>query len=183
MSQKQRAVSLACHTLRTFRLLMDEVLFGSVWNTISPMLDTDDVVRMRVAAKCWNDGRRYGKKDKFFFQLLHSDPFEKHWFQDVEVYKLCTLRYPIVESFRRVGLQEAEVFNPSHDLRTPASEDMSRSAEERIYGLFNNQRYAECHGIDTMSNGSISPDLGEMWHHGYCVSPQWEERTGTGRRK
>ena len=29
--------------------------------------------------------------------------------------------------------------------------------------------------IDTMSNGSISPDLGDMWHHGYLVSPQWEE--------
>ena len=21
----------------------------------------------------------------------------------------------------------------------------------------------------------MSPDLGEMWHHGYLVSPQWEE--------
>ena len=73
-----------------------------------------------------------------------------------------------------MGLQEAEVFNPSHDLRIPDSEDMSRSAEERIHDLFINQRYAECHGIDTMSNGSMSPDLGEMWHRGYPVSPQWE---------
>ena len=59
-----------------------------------------------------------------------------------------------------MGLQEAEVFNPSHDLRTPKSEDMSRSAEERIYDLFINQKYVECHGIDTMLNESISPDLG-----------------------
>ena len=104
----------------------------------------------------------------------HSDPFVKHWFQDAEGYKLCTLRYPIVESFRRVGRQEAEVFNPSHDLRTPESEDMTRSAEERINDFFINQRCAECHSIDTMSNDSISPDSGEMWHHGYLVSPQWE---------
>ena len=109
-----------------------------------------------------------------FFKFLHSDSFEKHWFQDAEGYKLCTSRYPIVESLGRVGLQEAEVFIPLHDLRTPESEDMSRSAEERIYDLLINQRYAECHGIYTMSNGSISPDLGDMWHHGYRVSPQWE---------
>ena len=59
------SVSCMSNIARTPRLLMDEVLFGSVWNTISPMLDTDDVVRMRVAAKCWNDGRRHGKMAKF----------------------------------------------------------------------------------------------------------------------
>ena len=42
-----------------------------------------------------------------FFQLLHSDPFEKHWNYDSEGYKLCTLRCPIMESFRKMGLQEA----------------------------------------------------------------------------
>ena len=168
-------MSLVCLTLRTPRLLMDEVLFGSVWNTIKPMSDTDDVVRMRVAAKCRDDGRRYGKNGQNCSSNCYmADPFEKHWFQDAEGYKLCTLRYSIVESFRRVGHQEAEVFNPSHDLRTPESEDMSWSAEERIYDLFINQRYAECHSSDTMSNGSISPDLSDMWHHGYTVSPQWE---------
>ena len=77
-----------------------------------------------------------------------------------------------MESFRKMGFQEAEVFIPPHDLCNFESEDMSRSAEERIYDLFINQRYAECHGVDTMSNGSISPDLGDMWHHGYPVSPQ-----------
>ena len=97
---------------------MDEVQSCSVLNTISPMLDTDDVVRMRVAAKCWNDGSPYGKLGKIFFQLLHSDPFVKHWYHDADGYKLCTLRYPIMESIRRVGLQEAEVFISSHDLCT-----------------------------------------------------------------
>ena len=42
------------------------------------MLDADDVIRVRVAAICWNDGRRHGKMGKIFFQLLHSDPFVKH---------------------------------------------------------------------------------------------------------
>ena len=80
---------------------------------------------------------------------------------------------PIMESFRRKGLQEAEVFIPLHNLCNFEGEDMSRSAEERIYDLFINKRCAECHGIDTVSNGCISPDLGDMWHHGYPVSPQW----------
>ena len=43
---------------------MDEVLFGSVWNTASSTSDTDDVIRVRVAATCWNDGGRYGKLGK-----------------------------------------------------------------------------------------------------------------------
>ena len=72
------------------------------------------------------------------------------------------------------GLKEAEVFIPPHDPCTLEGEDMSRSSEERIYDLFINQRYAECHGIDTLSSGSKSPDLGDMWHLGYPVSPQWE---------
>ena len=70
---------------------------------------------------------------------------------------LCTLRCPIMESFRRMGFQEGRGV---HSASRPLSEsaDMSRSAEERIYDLFVNQRYAECHSIDTMSDGSISPD-------------------------
>ena len=154
---------------------MDEVLFGSVWNTVGPMLDTDDVIQVRVAAKCWNDGRRCGKMSKIVSQLLHSDPFVTHWYYDVDGYKLCALRYPIMESFRRMDIQEAQVFIPPHDLCNFESEDLSRSAEDRIYDLFINQRYAECHSIDTKSNCSTSPDSGDKWHHRYPVSPHWEE--------
>ena len=74
MSQKQCTVSLVRQTLRTPRLSMDEVLFSSVWNTISPMLDTDDVVRMRFAAKCWNDGRRHGKLGRIFLNCCIANP-------------------------------------------------------------------------------------------------------------
>ena len=57
-------------------------------------------------------------------------------------------------SFRKMDLQEAEVFIPPHDLCYFENDDMSRSAEEMIHDLFINQRYAECHSIDTMWNGS-----------------------------
>ena len=83
-----------------------------------------------------------------------------------------------MESFRRMGLQEAEVFIPPHDVCNFESETMSRSIEGRMYDLFINQRYAECHGIDTMSNDSKTLDLGDMWHHGYLVSPHWEVQCG-----
>ena len=60
-----------------------------------------------------------------------------------------------METFRKMRLQEAEVFIPPHDPSTPEGEDTPRSAEERIYDFFTNQRCAECRGIDTMSSGSI----------------------------
>ena len=82
------------------RRSMEEVFHVSVWGAISPMLGADDVERLRVAAKGWNEGRRYGKMGEIFFLLLHSDPFAKHWNYDDEGCKLCTLRYPIMESFR-----------------------------------------------------------------------------------
>ena len=47
-------------------------------------------------------------------------------------------------------------------------------AEGRVCDLFINQRCAECHDMNTMSNGNMSPDLGEVWRQGYLVSPQWE---------
>ena len=56
------------------------------------------------------------KTGNISLQLLHSDPSVKHWYYDADGYKLCTLRFPIMESlesFRRLGLQEAEVFIPA----------------------------------------------------------------------
>ena len=82
---------------------MDGVLSGSSWNTISAMLDTDDVVRLRVTATCWHDGRLLGKLVEVLFQQLHSEPSVRHWYDDAEVYKVCTLRYPIMESFLTMG--------------------------------------------------------------------------------
>ena len=111
---------------------MEEVLHGSVWSTVSPMLDTDDVVRLRLAAKCWNEGRRYGKNCGIFFQLLHSDPFVKQWYPDDMSYKLCTLRYPIVESFRKWGLPESQMFIPPLKLCSYDGEGMSLMAEGMI---------------------------------------------------
>ena len=63
---------------------------------------------------------------------------------------------------------------PSHDHFTSESGDMPRSAEDRIYDLFIDERCAECHDIDTMSDDRMTPDLGDVWYHGCPLCPQWE---------
>ena len=50
---------------------------------------------------------------------------------------------------------------------------MSLIAEERIRQLFVTRGRSEREGIDSMSRGSMSPDLGEMCRQGYLISPQW----------
>ena len=39
---------------------MEEVLYGSVWNLIGLLLTTDDVVKVRTAARRWSVGDREG---------------------------------------------------------------------------------------------------------------------------
>ena len=71
---------------------------------------------------------------------------------------------------------------PSRGLCSSNGEEMSLLAEERIYDLFINQRHAECHGIDTMSNGSMSLTW-VICGIRSTLRPLWEERAGTGLRK
>ena len=78
------------------------------------MLGTSDVARLRVASKCWNEGGR-----EIFLQSLHSDPFAKHWYHDDEGYQLCTLRYPIMESYHKWGLQGSEANFTTHAMLSP----------------------------------------------------------------
>ena len=51
---------------------------------------------------------------------------------------------------------------------------MSLVAEGRMHQFLMNLWCSERAGIDTMSSGSMSTDLGDMWRQGNLVSPQWE---------
>ena len=52
---------------------------------------------------------------------------------------------------------------------------ISLVADERIRQLFNTRGYSEnVDDIDSMSSGSMSPDLGDMWRQWHPLSPQWE---------
>ena len=89
----------------TFRLClrgMEETLHGTLWNMISPLLTLDDAVRCRTVTRRWNMSSRYGEMGEMFFQLLHNDPFAKHWYYDSEGNKTYTVlrkRNPFMEGF------------------------------------------------------------------------------------
>ena len=139
---------------------------------ISPLLTTDEAVRCRTVATSWNEGSRYGLMGEMFFQLLHKDSFAKHWYYDGEGDKLCTLlkkRNPIMESLHKWGLQGSRVEASPSESGSFGEAVMSLVAEERIRQLFITWGHSEREGIDSMSSGSMSPDLGEMWRQGYPV--------------
>ena len=91
---------------------MEETLHGTIWNTISPLLTTDDAVRCRTVTRRWNVGSRFGEMDEMFFQFLHNDPFAKHKYYDSEGNKTYTMlmkRNPIMGGFRKWGLHVSKV--------------------------------------------------------------------------
>ena len=57
---------------------MDEILYGTIWRMVSPLLTTDDVVRCRTVSIRWNVGSRYGAMGEFYFLLRLNDPYDKH---------------------------------------------------------------------------------------------------------
>ena len=58
---------------------MGEVFRVSIWYTIGPMLATDDVVRLRVAASRWNKGDCYGPLGRVFFKNGTGVPLRHGW--------------------------------------------------------------------------------------------------------
>ena len=57
---------------------MVEILYGTIWRMISPLLATDDAVRCRTVTSLCNVGSRSGEMGEFNFLLLQNDPYEKH---------------------------------------------------------------------------------------------------------
>ena len=51
---------------------------------------------------------------------------------------------------------------------------MSLVADETIRQLFITRGHSERDDIDSMSSGSVPPDLGDTWHQGLPMNPQWE---------
>ena len=61
---------------------MEEVLMGSVWELLRPLLAADDTVKLRIAARCWNVGDKYGPYGEVMFTMLKKEQFERHWHYD-----------------------------------------------------------------------------------------------------
>ena len=47
-------------------------------------------------------------------------------------------------------------------------------ADERTRQIFIARGYSDRDDIDSMSSGSMSPDLSDTWHQGLPMSPQWK---------
>ena len=129
---------------------------------ISPLLTTDDAVRCRTVTRRWNVGSRYGEMGEMFFQLLHNDPFAKHWYYDSECNKLCTMlkkRNPFMEGFRKWWLHGPKEAAFPSEACSLSEAVMSLVADERIRQLFTTRCHSERDGIDSMSSGSMSPEV------------------------
>ena len=87
---------------------MEEVFHGSIWFSIGPMLATNDVVRLRVAASRWNNGDRYGPLGRVFFTTLKLERHRELWHHDTDGNRVITSvrrRIPVLEGVRRDGLR------------------------------------------------------------------------------
>ena len=81
---------------------MAEVFHGSIWYSISSMLTTDDLVRLRAVASRWNECDRYGPLGHVFFTLLKLEQYRELW-HDRNWNRVNTSvrrRIPIMEGFR-----------------------------------------------------------------------------------
>ena len=147
-----------------------------VWDNLvrgQPLADYGRSTKMQDGCQSLERRQSLWKNREMFFQSLHNDPFAKHWYYDSEGDTLCTLlknRNPIMESFRKCGLHGSRVEVSPSESCTIGEAVLSLVAEERIRQLFTAWGHSGREGIDSMSGGSMSPDLGEMWRQGYLVS-------------
>ena len=140
---------------------------------VSPLLTTDAAVQdCDQSMEC---GQPSGE---FFFQLLHNDPYEKHWHYDSEgnrTYVTLKKRSPFMDGFQKWELHATEEGAFQSGVCSLGDAVVSLVADERIRQLFSTRGYSEnVDDIDSMSSGSMSPDLGDLWHRGCPESPEWE---------
>ena len=141
------------------------------------MLTTDDVVRCRTRAKRWDAGCRCGELGDIFFEFLQNDPFVGHGHHDAKGNKLCTKLKkcdPFLDSFRQWGLHAPEAAAVPCEVSSLGEAAANLMNDARLREIFISRGYCECDDLDSMSSGSMSPDLGDTGDQGTSLSPQWE---------
>ena len=136
------------------------------------MLSPDDVVMVRTCARCWNDGVFYGDLGNYFFLLLTMKQYGKTEWGGAQ----RRLRHQFVDSIRKCGLP-------------PQSEPLDVVVVKEILIEFVGKRdnpawhfegrstvpvQEDIEDINSASSDSVSPDLEEVWQHGYPQSPMWD---------
>ena len=179
------AVLLTSGTLRT----LGRNVLGSVWNMISLLLTTDDVVMLRAAARPWNVVDRFGRWESFSW-LLKMEQSEKTWHYDEQgrrTYTMLRLRNPIMDSIRRCGLHPPSEETPPDGQGTVNMASFgdtlialsgNQPAEAQLYQSDKNWAYP---GYDddnaSISSGSLSPDLGHIWKYGCTRCPDLDRES------
>ena len=117
-----------------------------------------------------------------FFELLGNDPFVTHWHHDAEGNKLCTLLKkcdPFLETFRQWGLHAPEAAAVPHEVSFLGEAATNLMNDVSISEMFINRGYCLCDDLDSMTSGSMSPDLGDKASRAFH-EPALVGRTGTG---
>ena len=136
-----------------------------------PFVDNGRFGKVQDNSQPLECGCRCGELGEIFFQFLHNDPFAKHTGN-----KLCTMLKKRTHSWMvsENGASRPKESAVPSEACSLGEVVMSLIAEERKRQLFTARGYSDRDDIVSVSSGSMSPDLGDKWHQGLPVSPQWE---------
>ena len=87
---------------------VEEAFHGSIWYTVTPLLVTDDAVRVRVVVSRWNKGDRCGPLGRVFFNMLTLERHRELWHYDTDGNRVTTMvkrRVLVLENMRIDGLR------------------------------------------------------------------------------
>ena len=112
--------------------------------------------------------------------MLESDPYEKKWHNDSDGYRV---RDPIMDSFRKRGLHLPQEETPPDgqgdvDMTSFGEAVMASGyqvAEKQLHLADSTRGDIEFNDDgDSISSGSMSPDLREKWRYACPKSPDWD---------
>ena len=81
-------------------------------------------------------------------------------------------RNPFMDGIRKWELHALKEAAIPSEACSRSEAVMTLIADERTRQQVTTRGYSDCHDIDSMSSGSMSPDLGDTWHQGLPMSSQ-----------
>ena len=113
----------------------------------------------------------------YFLRVLGKRSLREALAPRCEGNKLCTSLKkcdPFLDSFRQWGLHAPEAAAVPYEVSSLGEATTKLMNDVRIRENIINKRYCERDDPDSMSSGSMFPDLGDTWHQGLPISPRWE---------
>ena len=129
---------------------------------------------------------RSGALGDFYFMMLQSDQYATKWHYDLDgnqVYTMLRKRNPIMDSFRKNGLHLPEEKASSNEQkgldgllwRHSDGLDGKSSSRNTLHEANSTWEHTEAaDDNDSVSRGSMSPDLGDMRRYGCLEGLDWD---------